>query len=128
MRRRYASYCNAILYYNAMNSKRMRIQDYYREIFSQVSVILSMGVGVYPSMHWGRHPLGRQLPGQTPPGQTPAPPGRHLLLPPADTTPPHPVHAGIHAPPPAATAADGRHPTGMHSCFICYFHRYMVHN
>ena len=30
---------------------------------------------------------------------------------------PSPVHAGIHAPPPAATAADGRYPTGMHSCF-----------
>ena len=26
------------------------------------------------------------------------------------------VHAGIHIHPPAVTAADGMHPTGMHSC------------
>ena len=47
-------------------------------------------------------------------GYTPL--GRH---PPADTapvqTPPCPVHAGTHM----ATAADGTHPTGMHSC-VCY--------
>ena len=55
----------------------------------------------------------------------------------ADTPLPCPVHAGIHTPcpvyagihtpdqcmlgytpPPAATAADGTHPTGMHSCYI----------
>ena len=30
-------------------------------------------------------------------------------------THPCPVHAGMH-PPPTATAADGTHPTGMHSC------------
>ena len=30
-------------------------------------------------------------------------------------TAPRPVHAGIHTPP-AAPAADGTHPTGMHSC------------
>ena len=35
----------------------------------------------------------------------------------ADTPTPNPVHAGIHAPLPAATAADGTHPTGMLSCF-----------
>ena len=34
-----------------------------------------------------------------------------------------PVHAGIHIPPgsthpPAATAMDGMHPAGMHSCLI----------
>ena len=34
-------------------------------------------------------------------------------------TTPHPVHAGIYAPP-AATAVDGTHPTGMHSC-VTYF-------
>ena len=32
--------------------------------------------------------------------------------------PPGPVHAGIHPPPPTATAADGLHPIGMHSCYI----------
>ena len=37
---------------------------------------------------------------------------------------PCPVHAGIHTPlgrhplPPTATAADGTHPTGMHSCWV----------
>ena len=57
--------------------------------------------GVYPSMHWGRDPSG-----QTPPGQTP-PLGRHPSLPSACWV----------TPPPTATAADGTHPTGMHSCF-----------
>ena len=51
-------------------------------------------------------PLGKQpspLRADVPPRQTPSradtPPGRH------------------HAPPNTATAADGTHPTGMHSCF-----------
>ena len=81
------------------------------------------------------HPLGRH-PQQTPPsgqtaasGQTPhadtlhprqTPQGRHPLgrlptYPQADT---HPM--GKHPPPPprqTATAADGRHPTGTHSCY-----------
>ena len=44
----------------------------------------------YPSMHWGTHsPLSRHIPACT--GADPAPP-------------------------PTATAADGTHPTGMHSC------------
>ena len=47
----------------------------------------------------GRHPLGRHLPGRHP-GQ--APPGRH---------PPR-----RHPPRQTATAADGRHPAGIHSC------------
>ena len=44
-------------------------------------------------------------------------------------TPPRPVHAWIntppaqcmlgYTPPPTATAADGTHPTGMHSCWHC---------
>ena len=41
-------------------------------------------------------------------------------------TAPCPVHAGIH-PPPAATAADGTHPTGMHSSLFMlpnkFYHR-----
>ena len=55
----------------------------------------------------GRHPLGRHPPGYTPPQQTPCPvhAGIH--------TPRRPVHAGIDM----ATAADGMHPTGMHSCY-----------
>ena len=54
------------------------------------------GGGVYPSMHWSRHPPRKTLPWQTPPC---------------------PVHAGIHIPP-TAIAADGTHPTGMHSCLF----------
>ena len=69
----------------------------------------SQGVGGVchpPSRHPpGRHPLGR-LPWADPPGQTP----------------PCPVHAGIHTPPPGqcmlgySQQAGGTHPTGMHSC------------
>ena len=72
----------------------------------------------------GRHPLAdtpwAEPPGQTPPGRHPTSrhsPSRHFpqQTPLADTplpsacwdTPP---------PPPVATAADGTHPTGMHSC------------
>ena len=61
--------------------------------------------------------------GYTPPSPTDAPLGRHPLpsacwdthpLPSAgwDTHTPCPMHAGIDV----ATAADGTHPTGMHSC------------
>ena len=66
-------------------------------MFLRMSVSHSVHMrGVYPSMHWGRHPPGRHPPGQTPPpqcmlGYT------HLRL-------------------PVATAADGKHPTEMHSC------------
>ena len=59
----------------------------------------------------GRH----TPPGRNPPGQTPLPSA-------CWDTPPCPVHVGIHAPPPpVATAADGMHPTGRHSCFKCQF-------
>ena len=79
--------------------------------------------------------LGRHPPGQTPPrhpwadtphpGQTPPPPGRHPLPlgrhPPGQTPPPsacwdtHPPTQCMlgYTPLPAATAADGTHPTGM---------------
>ena len=67
----------------------------------------------------GRHPLGhRHPPGQTPPTQ--------CML---GYTPPCPMYVRIQIPlpsasfditppptTPAATAADGTHPTGMHSC------------
>ena len=61
----------------------------------------------------GRHPPGQTLPlGQTPPprGQTHLP-GRHPL-PSACWDTQCPVHAGIDM----ATAAEGMHHTGMHSC------------
>ena len=76
----------------------------------------------------GRHPPGQTLPcpWQTPPlGQTPhpgrqthtplsrPPPGRH----PPGRHPPCTDTPGRHPPPPATTAADGMHPTGMHSCW-----------
>ena len=73
-------------------------------MFSQASVILFTGGGG----GCGRHPPGQTPPRQTPPWadttQTDTPLGRHTL--PSvcwDTCPP-------------ATAADGTHPTGMHSC------------
>ena len=50
-------------------------------------------------MHWGRH---------TPPGQIPPPVYSNM-------------HWGRHPPPPTATAMDGTHPTGMHSCFFYLF-------
>ena len=77
-------------------------------IFSQVSVSHPVDRGcVYPSMHWGRHPPRRHLPRQTPrPGQTS--PWADTLL---EQT---------------ATAADGAHPTGMHSCsFILFVYLYI---
>ena len=72
------------------------------------------GSGVSVSVHAGIPPptptppgqLGRHPPWQTPPGQTP------LCS----------VHAGIDM----ATAADGTHPTGMHSCFEDYSNKIQV--
>ena len=52
----------------------------------------------------GRHPLGRHPLGRHPQADTP--PGRH---PQADT-------------PDTATAAEGTHPTGMHSCSQYDYH------
>ena len=49
----------------------------------------------------GRHPLGRHAP---PWADTPLPPGRHP--------------SGQPSPGQTATAADGTHPTGMHSCLV----------
>ena len=81
----------------------------------RVSASVHAGIHTSPS----RHP-----PGQTPPppsADTPwvdTPPGRH---PPPRQTPP-----GRHPLPPAVTAADGTHPTGMHSCvevFILHWDR-----
>ena len=60
----------------------------------------SRGEGVYPSMHWA--------------GEGCLPPAKCI-----------PVHAGIHAPSPAATAADGTHPNGMHSCWYLSLNCYL---
>ena len=47
-------------------------------MFSQASVILLTG-GVYPNIHWDRHPLGRHSPPLGIPDTSPSrhPPGRH---------------------------------------------------
>ena len=108
-------------------------------MFSQACVKNFVHGGVYTSIHWVTHPLGRHPPPQqTPSGQTPpwadprgrhpswadTPPGQTPLLgrhPPGQT----PIAPGRHPqgrqPPPqqTATAADGTHPIGMHSCFQC---------
>ena len=65
----------------------------------------------------GRHPLGRHPPWS----RHPFPVHAGIHPPPSACwdTPLCSVHAGIHPPP--ATAADGTHPTGMHSCLFCIF-------
>ena len=82
-------------------------------MFLHLSVILFTGEGEVSAARsrdggvrlraWGVHPLGRHPQADpqagNPPGQTPFY---------ADTAPQHPE---------TATAADGTHPTGMHSCF-----------
>ena len=89
-------------------------------MFSHLSVILSTGV-FCPSACWDTHPPDRYPPGRHPlwantpwavtPGQTPSwadPPAQCML----GYTTPCPVHSKIHM----AIAADGTHPTGIHSC------------
>ena len=78
------------------------------------------GGGVCLSACWDTHPLGRPTQvdpsRQTPPGQTPpwADTPRQTEHPPRQTPQDTqcPVHAGIDM----ATATDGMHPSGMHSC------------
>ena len=76
------------------------------KIFSQVSQVSTAG-GVHPS--WSdTHPLARQPPWpDTPRRQTPRWPHPHGQTPTSGQTPP---------PRQTATAADGPHPTGIHSC------------
>ena len=119
-------------------------------MFSQASVILLTGgrvsarsvcvVGTHPGRPpWANTPPppGRHSPADTTPWANTPQAGTPMFRPPRQTPPgqtdPHaqcmhkhthtcPVHAGIHALPPVATAADGSHPTGMHSC--CKFNWY----
>ena len=109
-------------------------------MFLHLSVILFTGRGVpqhalgqtYSSVHWGRHPLGRHIPactGADTPRQTyPSMHwGRHIPACTGTDTPPRqtppspradtPQQTPLPPPPGTATAADGMHPTGMHSCF-----------
>ena len=69
-----------------------------KAMFSQACVKNSVHSGVYPRADTplGRHPHPRA---DTLLGKHPAPPGKQL-----------------HLPPETATAEDGTHPTGMHSC------------
>ena len=99
-------------------------------MFSQASVILFTGGGHVFQHALDRHTPVRQPQSDTPRADTPlwadTPTGADIPTgqPPPSVcwdTPPYPVHAGIH--PPAATATDGTHPTGMHSCFICNMNR-----
>ena len=102
-------------------------------MFLHLSVILSTGgwvsqhaLGQTPTR--AGTPLGKNLPPrqtppwQTPPEQTPPmqtlplrlcrqPPGQTLFFPFRQIPPPT-----EQTPPETATAADGKHPTGMHSC------------
>ena len=79
-------------------------------MFLHLSVILSTGGGgCIPACTWATTPLGRHPPPQA---DTPCPPARH----PRVDTP-----SGRHPPQQAATAADGTHPTGMHSCLVIIF-------
>ena len=91
-------------------------------MFLHLSVILFTGVGVSASgstgctSTWqtpppsGRPPQADTPIGRHPPSQTHTSPGRHPL---GQTSLP-----GKHTPSPdTATAVDGTHPTGMHSCY-----------
>ena len=74
-----------------------------------------------PNACWDTHPTG-----QTPHGQTPAhkqtPPWEDTILPSTywETSPR--ADTPRQTPPPAATAAEGTHPTGMHSCITSFFY------
>ena len=66
-----------------------------------------------PSACWDTH----THPGQTPPGERHRP-GR------ADPPPGRQPLFWADPPPPTTTAADGTHPTGMHSCYHCVSPKY----
>ena len=109
-------------------------------MFSQACVKNSVHGGrCTPPGQTGRHPLGSP-PGKNPLGQTPPwadtshldrhlPLGRHPLrqTPPTGRHPhrqtPSQVDTPLHQ---MATGADGRHPTGMHSCFFVIKEKYLT--
>ena len=81
-------------------------------MFLYLSVILFTGGGVCPSACLDTHTPGRHTPEQTSPwADTPLGRSSQWANNPPGQTPSCPVHAGIHM----ATAADGMHPTGIHS-------------
>ena len=114
----------------------VRKQSCGKVMFLHLSVNLSTGEGVCPSVCWDTHPLGRHPPwADTSPGQTPplgrhTPPGQTPLFrqtSPGQTPPGHPPWVdnplgrqprGQTPTQQTTTAADGTHTTGMHSCFI----------
>ena len=86
-------------------------------MFLHLSVSHSVHRGVsgrYP-LHCADTPLADIPQADTPLGRYPP-----LLSACWDTDTPCPVHAQITPPYLAATAADGTHPTGMHSCFFFF--------
>ena len=76
-----------------------------RYVFTPVCDSVHWGGGVHPPEQTplSRHPLGKHPQADTPLGGHPP---RQANTPSRQT-----------APPEMATAADGTHPTGMHSCF-----------
>ena len=82
-----------------------------------------MSVPVHAEIHAPSPPTPPPPPRQTPTGQTPHwadTPPRSVT--PEETPPPGDTRRGQTTPPPrqqtASAAADGTHPTGMHSCLI----------
>ena len=118
-----------------MNHYRPQTKLWKCNVFTPVCQSFCHG-GVYPSMHWGRHPPAQCMLGYTPlcpmhvgihtpsPGKHPL--GRHPQAdtPWANTPPPstcwytHSLPSACWDTPPPATAADSTHPTGMHSWSI----------
>ena len=71
------------------------------------------------SVHKGEGVSGSHSPGQTSPGQT-FPHGQTLAL--GRHTPQADIPSADPPPRQTATAADGMHPTGIYSCWTCYWH------
>ena len=82
-------------------------------VFTPVCQSFCSREGVCLSACWDTPPWADSPYGQTPQTDTPCP--VH-----AGIHPPCPVHSGIDM----ATAADGMHPTGMHSC-SCFFYFFL---
>ena len=81
-------------------------------------MILYLSVILFTRGCVSQHALGREgctPPGSYLPGQTPTPDTPFGRNPPASHT------LGLHSPP-ATTAADSTHPTGMHSRLLCLYY------